>query len=124
MFGQVYLNHGRINGHQVVPAAWVDASFVPRVQSRRDRERLYGYGWWIRDLAGRRTYYVWGYGGQYIIVVPDLDLVIATTSSTSVSDDRRGHRRTVDEVIEQLIIAPIAASTREVRQHEQPPSLD
>src|SRR5262245_9674819 len=86
-FGEMYLRRGRIGERQVVPRSWVDASFVPRAQSLRERERQYGYGWWIRELGGYRTYYAWGYGGQFIFVVPDLDLVVVTTSSSEVSEE-------------------------------------
>ena len=108
-FGELYLNRGRSNGRQIVPEKWVDASFVPRARSRFN-ERLYGYGWWIREMAGCQAYYAWGFGGQFIVLVPDLDLVIVSTSAATVSDERRTHRRTVDDIIEHFIVAPIAAA--------------
>jgi len=110
-FGELYLNGGRAAEKQIVPAAWVKASLVPRAQSRREADRYYGYGWWIRELGGRQTFYAWGYGGQYIFLVPSLDLVIVTTSSSSVSEERRGHRTTIFDLVERLIIAPVAAAT-------------
>jgi CubicO group peptidase (beta-lactamase class C family) len=109
-FGELYLNRGRVNGQQIVSSRWVDLSFVPRVASPREYGRFYGYGWWIRDLAGHPTYYAWGYGGQFIFIVPDLDLVAVVTSSTTISDERRDHRRTVYDLVEQSIVAPIAAA--------------
>ena len=72
--------------------------------------QLYGYGWWIRELAGVQAYYAWGFGGQFIFVVPALDLVVVSTSSATVSDDRRTHRRTVDDLVEQSIVAPMVAA--------------
>jgi CubicO group peptidase (beta-lactamase class C family) len=59
-------------------------------------------------LAGHPAYYAWGYGGQFIFIVPDLDLVIVTTSSSTADDERRDHRRTVYEVVERFIIAPVS----------------
>ena len=111
-FGELYLHRGAMGGRQIVPASWIDQSFVPRGRSERgDRDdREYGYGWWMRTLAGERTYYAWGYGGQFIFVVPSLDLVVVTTSSTAGGDERRSHRRTINDVVEQLVIAPIAAA--------------
>jgi CubicO group peptidase (beta-lactamase class C family) len=58
-------------------------------------------------MAGRRAYYAWGFGGQYIFLIPSLDLVVVSTSSATVGEDRRSHRRTVDEIIEQLVVAPL-----------------
>ena len=62
----------------------------------------------MREMAGRQTYYAWGFGGQFIVLVPSLDLVVVSTSAATVSDDRREHRRSVDDIIETLIIAPLA----------------
>jgi CubicO group peptidase (beta-lactamase class C family) len=108
-FGQMYLNRGRANNQQIVPAQWVDASRIPRTRSRRESDRFYGYGWWVRELGGHQTYYAWGFGGQYIFVVPGLELVIVTTSSSTVSEGRQSHRRTVYDMVEHLIIEPISA---------------
>ena len=71
-FGELYLGRGRVEGRQVVPEKFVEESFVPRGRSRISG-REYGYGWWIREMAGRQTYYAWGFGGQFIILVPSLD---------------------------------------------------
>ncbi|HLG59910.1 MAG TPA: serine hydrolase [Vicinamibacterales bacterium] len=108
-FGELYLNRGRIGDRQIVPASWIERSFVPRGRSSwSDQE--YGYGWWMRDLGGHRAYYAWGFGGQYIFVVPDLDLVVVTTSSSTVAEDRRSHRRDVFDLVEHLVVGPIAAT--------------
>jgi CubicO group peptidase (beta-lactamase class C family) len=108
-FGELYLDRGRAGGRQIVPESWIDRSFITRGRSPiSDQE--YGYGWWMRELGGHRAYYAWGFGGQYIFVVPDLDLVVVTTSSSTVAEDRRSHRRNVFDLVEYLIIEPIAAS--------------
>ena len=83
-------------------------SFVARTQSRWS-DQLYGYGWWVRELAGHDAYFAWGYGGQYAFVVPGLDLVIVTTSSTAVSDLTRERRHTIVDLVERFIVEPIAA---------------
>ena len=113
-FGELYLNRGRANGRQIVPAEWVDLSFVARTQSRWS-DQLYGYGWWVRELAGYDTYFAWGYGGQYAFVVPDLDLVIVSTSSPAVSDLARQHRRTFIDFVERFLVQPIAAGAQASR---------
>ncbi len=103
-FGEMYLNDGRVNGRQILSEDYVEESFEPRGRSRISG-REYGYGWWSREMAGRQAYYAWGFGGQYIVLVPSLDLVVVSTSAATVSEDRRDHRRTVDDIIEQLIVA-------------------
>jgi CubicO group peptidase (beta-lactamase class C family) len=101
-FGELYLNRGRVGRTQIVPESWVEQSLVPRGRSPISGTD-YGYGWWIRELGGHRAYYAWGFGGQYIFVVPDLDLVVVTTSASTVAEDRRSHRRNVFDLVEQMI---------------------
>jgi CubicO group peptidase (beta-lactamase class C family) len=119
-FGELYLNGGRAAGHQVVSQAWVARSCEGRERRfRRNsplfnpdgvpdpmRDRKYGYGWWVRDFGNREVCFAWGYGGQYVFVVPDASLVIVTTSSPDVSEERRGHRRTLFEIVDAVIGAP------------------
>lgn len=111
-FGELYRNDGRADGRQVVPRAWVRESFRPRTTSRFNGQG-YGYGWWSRPFAGYDSYFAWGYGGQYIFIVPQLEAVIVTTASTAVSEERRTHRRTVFEVLEQAILPALAGFSTE-----------
>ena len=108
-FGQLYLDRGRVKGRQVVPESWIDRSFITRARSFWSGQE-YGYGWWMRELGGHRAYFAWGFGGQYIFVIPSLDLVIVTTSSSTVAEDRRSHRRNVFDLVEFLVVEPIAAT--------------
>jgi CubicO group peptidase (beta-lactamase class C family) len=106
-FGELYLNGGRVGGRQLISKQFIEDAFKPRGRSRISGHE-YGYGWWMREMAGRQSYYAWGFGGQFIVLVPSLDLVVVSTSAATVSDDRREHRRNVDEIIENLIVAPLA----------------
>jgi CubicO group peptidase (beta-lactamase class C family) len=107
-FGQLYLNGGRANGQQIISADWVKTSLQRHAESTREHGRYYGYGWWIHEMAGYETKYAWGYGGQFIILVPALDLVVVTTSSSNPDPERRSHRRSLDELIETHIISAVA----------------
>ena len=108
--GVMYLNKGRYGADQVLPEAWVNASWEPRVESPREEGRYYGYGWWIRDMAGFESPYAWGYGGQFIVTVPELNLVIVTTSSSYPGDGRRQHTRQIYELVENGLVAPAAVA--------------
>jgi CubicO group peptidase (beta-lactamase class C family) len=108
-FGELYLNGGRApksssSGQQIVPAAWVETSCAPRTRSRWDPDREYGYGWWSQEFGGHRACFAWGFGGQYIFVFRDLSLVVAVTSSTAVSDERRGYRRELFALLETHVL--------------------
>ena len=105
-FGTLYLNRGRAaDGTQVVPAAWVDSSWVPRTRSGWSGN-AYGYGWWMRDAAGHPVYFAWGYGGQFIFVVPDLELVVVTTSATD-TDRERGHLDAIHALLAEEIVPAV-----------------
>jgi CubicO group peptidase (beta-lactamase class C family) len=108
-FGELYLRRGVYRKRQIVPSAWVDASCTPRGRSRFNPDQGYGYGWWTRDFAGREACFAWGFGGQYILVFRDLDLVVVTTSAATVSDDRRDHRRMIFGILEQDIVPNVAS---------------
>ena len=101
--GDLYRRGGSIDGFEVVSPDWVRESFTPRTASRYSR-RQYGYGWWMRMLGGHPTYYAWGYGGQFIFIIPDLDSVIVATSSPNPGDGRRPHRRGLDALIERQLV--------------------
>jgi CubicO group peptidase (beta-lactamase class C family) len=109
-FGELYLHRGRRTGKQIVPASWVDRSCEPRTVSRWNPDQRYGYGWWIRDFGGRTACFAWGYGGQYILVFRDLDLVVVTTSTTTDSEERRGYRRGLFGLIERDVLGPVSAA--------------
>ncbi len=106
-FGELYMNGGRSKGIQVVPAEWVRASLQPRVASPREFGRFYGYGWWLREMGDYQAYYAWGYGGQFIFLIPDLNLVVVTTSATTAGNDRRDHLRTIFDVVERYVVPRI-----------------
>jgi CubicO group peptidase (beta-lactamase class C family) len=103
--GTLYLNRGSFNGKQVVPAAWVDSSFVRRTTSPFNGNG-YGYGWWTRQAHGHSIHYAWGYGGQFIFVVPDLELVVVMTSDATSTRDG-GHNRELHRILEEEIVPAI-----------------
>jgi CubicO group peptidase (beta-lactamase class C family) len=109
LLGETYLNGGRANGQQVVPADWVDESCTARTTSRFDAGREYGYGWWIDDVGEHAACYAWGYGGQYIFVFRDLQAVVVATSSTAVGDERRGYRRELLDLIARDVLPTLTA---------------
>ena len=79
---------------------------MPRGQSDFN-DQLYGYGWWMREFAGEPAYFAWGFGGQYVFVIPRRQLVVVTTSSTATGEERRVHRRSIFELIEQIVAIPL-----------------
>jgi CubicO group peptidase (beta-lactamase class C family) len=84
--GQLILSDGAWNGRQVVPPDWIMQSVIPRFQATGYFGGIlfYGYQWWMgRSLAqGKEVKWIaaMGWGGQRIFVIPDLDMVVMTTS--------------------------------------------
>lgn len=103
--GTLYLNGGRVASRQVVPSAWIDSSFVPRTTSPFNGNR-YGYGWWSRSAHGFDIRYAWGYGGQFIFVVPELQLVVVATSDPNASR-YWGHTDALHALLEDEIIPAV-----------------
>jgi CubicO group peptidase (beta-lactamase class C family) len=104
-FGELYLNGGRIGDQLLFPADWVTRTFVPRGRSRWGNDREYGYGWWIRSLNGHPAFYAWGYGGQFVFVVPSARLVMVTTSDPNVTRERREHLDAIYGLAESVVSA-------------------
>jgi CubicO group peptidase (beta-lactamase class C family) len=81
--GQLYLDKGRWGDVQVVPESWVRESFKMRVDLTQPGQPPSGYGylWWIwapnpRGKSGEYIYAARGRLGQYVIVVPEHDMVV------------------------------------------------
>lgn len=82
-FGQLYLQKGKWQGKQLVPAAWVEAATARQTANgsnpASDWDQGYGYQFW-RSRHG--AYRGDGAFGQFCIVLPEEDAVIAITSGT------------------------------------------
>ena len=110
-FGELYENEGRAGERQLIPKAWVDKADDGVGRSRWGSDREYGHGFWIREFGTEKSFYAWGYGGQFIFIVPRLDLVVVTTSRSDVSQDRRDHNDAIYDLVETLILPAIRGST-------------
>ena len=80
-FGQLYLQHGNWNGRQLIPAAWVQAATSRQTSNgsnpSSDWDQGYGYQFWRARHAAYRGD---GAFGQFCIVMPEQDAVVAITS--------------------------------------------
>ncbi|PJJ99569.1 6-aminohexanoate hydrolase [Lysobacteraceae bacterium NML91-0213] len=102
-FGELYRNGGRsTDGRQLVSSGWIDASWQPRTASRFTGD-AYGYGWFLREIAGEPVRYAWGYGGQMLYIVPSLQLSVAMTSNDSEASARTGHRDALHALMATII---------------------
>jgi len=74
--GQLYLQDGMSLNNQILSSEWIENATSSQIND------WYGYLWWLPGIG----YLAVGLGGQYIAVVPELDLVIGTHSATQSSD--------------------------------------
>lgn len=83
-FGQLYLNEGQWGDEQVVPESWVADS----VTGSPAAPEAYGYQWWLDDYEGvpDDTFAAIGHDGQYIYVIPSLDLVVVRNGTYAKFD--------------------------------------
>jgi CubicO group peptidase (beta-lactamase class C family) len=91
-FGLLYLNDGVFEGNQVVPADWVHDSLqryseninasggFPANWGLSIGDIGYGYQWWSAKAGDHRLDFAWGHGGQFIVLVYELHMVIVLTS--------------------------------------------
>lgn len=94
-FGLLFLNSGMFDGSPVIPPEWVSESLTPysfnvyaRGGSYLEGKILssfdvldYGYLWWSSKAGAHPFHYAWGHGGQLIVLVHDLDMVVVTSAN-------------------------------------------
>src|SRR5215204_887101 len=109
-FGRLYLDGGRApDGTRVLSRAWIDSSWVSRTSSGWSGH-AYGYGWWMREAHGHPVYFAWGYGGQFIFVVPSASMVVVATSDPTPERRDGMHLDAVHDLVDELL-APVAGAS-------------
>lgn len=71
-FGKLYKDNGYWNGTPLLDSAYVKQSIQPADPNAPQ----YGYGWWLAEYQGKKIFYMDGHLGQYVIVIPQDDLII------------------------------------------------
>lgn len=71
-FGKLYKDKGNWKGKQLLDSSYVARSTRPRFQDSPQ----YGYGWWLENHLNKDIFYMRGILGQYVIVIPEDDLII------------------------------------------------
>ena len=80
-FGLLFLNNGNWNGTQLISNSWIKEATTPSIANNN-----YGYLWWLNKKGGYRfwngvpenVYYAAGFGGNFIVIIPDEQMVIVT----------------------------------------------
>ncbi|MGC2657947.1 MAG: serine hydrolase, partial [Bryobacteraceae bacterium] len=86
-FGQLYLQKGKWKGKQLIPQDWVEESTTKQISNEQeshakigpDWQQGYGFQFW---RCRHNAYRADGAAGQFIVVMPDQDAVVAITADT------------------------------------------
>lgn len=109
-FGLLYLRGGRWQGKQVLSRDWIDASLkrhVATVRRQSGHDLGYGYLWWVWSPPADRPsigdfYGAHGFMGQYIFILPKLDMVVVFTGGARTWS---GEKRPVEWLYEHILPA-------------------
>jgi CubicO group peptidase (beta-lactamase class C family) len=93
-FGLLYLNDGKYEGKQLIPAEWVYDSLETYTVNEFELKKIgrftdigYGYQWWSAKAGDHHVNFAWGHGGQLIVLIDELDMVIVTTADPFYGKD-------------------------------------
>jgi CubicO group peptidase (beta-lactamase class C family) len=99
-FGQLYLDRGRARGAKVIDPEFVVAATTAATPGGPPEGTPYGFLWWVTQAGPHPSFFAGGFGGQYVVVVPALELVVVTTADVAVwTESAADPRRLVDEVV-------------------------
>ncbi len=112
-FGEMYLNDGKYEGTQIISSEWVQDALYSYTEDAKDygralvfRDLGYGYGWWSATVGDHEFNFAWGHGGQLIVLLDDLNMVIVTTADPFYgehSGDSWRHEKAIMNMIGRFI---------------------
>lgn len=104
-FGELYRRRGvTAKGARLLSETWIDQSWTPRTASVFNGDG-YGYNWFLREMAGQKVAYAWGFGGQMLYIAPSRGLTVAMTSREDAPSARTGYRDGLHGLMEAIIRA-------------------
>ena len=80
-FGKLMLHHGKWNETRILDSAFVQMA-TTRVLSPE-----YGYSFWLDNSQGTNVFFQWGFQGQYVITVPDYNMVVVRLGNRDLVDN-------------------------------------
>jgi CubicO group peptidase (beta-lactamase class C family) len=84
--GALYLDQGRFQDKQIVPANWVREGTTAHTAAGTLDGYRYGYHWWVTTGRDHPAFAAIGFGGQLIEVVPDQRLVVVASTEVNEND--------------------------------------
>jgi len=82
--GELYLHRGTVGSELILNPGYIDRATSAVSSGGPPENTAYGYLWWVTERAQLPAYFAGGFGGQYVTVVPHLELVVVTTGDVDV----------------------------------------
>ncbi|HAY3563990.1 TPA: serine hydrolase [Elizabethkingia meningoseptica] len=99
-FGQLLLNKGTYNGRQILCEEYVHKMITGTQLSQES----YGGGIWVNNDAAVKHYYLRGLYGQYVICIPEYDMIVVRTgSSRDESKDSKSRPTEVEMFVNEAV---------------------
>ena len=119
-FGYLYLKKGNWNGNQIIPADWAEASISSQIDSTNIRSPLfknkgYGFLFWRLPFGGFTSA---GQGGQFIMVIPERDIVVVFTAGLTLKDGYIIPLKLTEIFINKSVISGSAIAENKKKQDE------
>ncbi|HEY8446329.1 MAG TPA: serine hydrolase [Thermomicrobiales bacterium] len=105
--GELYLNEGRWDDQRIVPASYIRHAISVKSSGDSTGGAQYGYQWWVTNTDGYHAAFALGFGGQYVYIVPDLDLTVVIAAGFETPPAGFGPPR---PVIENIIVPAVTPS--------------
>lgn len=101
--GQMVMDGGVYGGQRIISEQWLIDSFQTYTRSKYNPYD-YGYMWWKKPVGDYLVRFAWGYGGQYIFMIPELDAVVVITGSLQNASQRRSYKEPVFALLREDIL--------------------
>jgi len=114
VLGYVYLNDGKLDGRQIIPEEWVEATLEPSTSATHPNEwgawKNYNYAWlwWLGQFNEKDVFMGYGYGGQFVMVFEELDLIIVATANNNVPPEATDEQEwAIFEIVAEYILPAV-----------------
>ncbi|WP_167598357.1 serine hydrolase domain-containing protein [Leeuwenhoekiella sp. ZYFB001] len=94
--GKLYKDYGEWNAKQILDSAFVAKSITPRFEGEP-----YGYGFWLKDYKGKKVFMMRGHLGQYVMVIPEDDLIVVRLGHSRGKTNATGYPDEMDAYLEE-----------------------
>jgi len=101
--GTMVMNVGTYDNKQIVSKEWILDSVRVYTRSRYNPYN-YGYMWWRKPAGDYQLFFAWGNGGQYILILPELEAVVSVTSDLGRSNGSRRYQDRFFDYVENTLV--------------------